>query len=147
MPPMTPDDWAWLKKQIEVQMVRNPNSTLQQMKDWIRSDPSRDWNNLKKQAFNNFLRRNMDKFRETGSFKRSTNPGSGGAREISLAKAVKIKRLGLNKVATGTRKIGAIVKCCGKTVAKYLRKAGAKRPYHRRKVQKMTQDHMDKHVR
>ena len=53
----------------------------------------------------------------------------------------------MNKLFTGTRPIGARVGCDKKTVAKYLRKAGAKKAYHRRKVQKMTQDHMDKRVR
>ena len=70
-----------------------------------------------------------------------------GRNELSLAKAKKIMRLGMNKLFTGTRPIGAKVGCDKKTVAKYLRKAGAKKAYHRRKVQKMTQDHMDKRVR
>ena len=127
-------------------MKRKPNSTLSEMKAWIRSDPSNNWNNLKKQCFNNFLRRNMDKFRETGSLKRRFNPAQ-GRQEISLSKVRKIKRLGLNKINTGTRKIAARVQCDPKTVAKYLRKAGAKRPYHRRKVQLLTQNHMEKRVR
>ena len=58
-------------------MKQRPNGTLKEMKAWIRSDPSHNWNNLKKQCFNNFLRRQMDKFRETGSLKRRVNPAQG----------------------------------------------------------------------
>ena len=125
-------------------MRRQPNITLREMKIWIHGDNSYNWNDVKEQCFNNFLRRAMDKFRDTGSLKRKKGSGRN---ELSLAKAKKIKRLGMNKLFTGTRPIGARVCCDKKTVAKYLRKAGAKKAYHRRKVQKMTQDHMDKRVR
>ena len=70
-----------------------------------------------------------------------------GRQGISINKARKIKRLGLNKINTGTRKIAVRVGCHPKTVAKYLRKAGAKRPYHRRRVQKLSQNHMENRVR
>ena len=86
----------------------------------------------------------MDKFRETGSMKIREGRGRNG---ISLTKARKIKRLGMDKLFTGTRPIGLRVRCDPRTVAKYLRKSGAKKAYHRRKVQKLTQDHMDKRVR
>ena len=114
------------------------------MKTWIRADPSYNWDQVKKQCFNNFLKRSMDKFRETGSMKR--RPG-GGPNGISINKARKIKRLGLNKMYTGTRPIGRRVGCDQRTVAKYLRKSGAKKAYHRRKVQKLGQNHMEKRVR
>ena len=144
---MTPEMRQWLTKQIEVMMIRNPNITLLEMKTWIRDDPSQNWDHVKKQCFNNFIKRAMDKFQEQGNFKRRTNPGSGGHNGISLAKARKIKRLGLNKLHTGMRRIGLRVVCSPRTVATYLRKSGAKRAYHRRKVQKMTQDHMEKRKR
>ena len=86
----------------------------------------------------------MDKFRETGSMKIKEGRGRNG---ISLTKARKIKRLGMDKLFTGTRPIGMKVGCSRTTVANYLRKAGAKKAYHRRKVQKMSQDHMDNRVR
>ena len=144
---MTPEMRDWLNKQIEVMMRRNPNITLIEMKTWIRDDPTHNWDHVKKQCFNNYIKRSMEKFRELGSFKRRTNPGSGGHNGISLAKARKIKRLGMNKLHTGTRRIGMRVGADQRTVATYLRKSGAKRAYHRRKVQKMTQDHMDKRKR
>ena len=125
-------------------MRRQPNVSLQEMKTWIRGDPSYNWDLVKKQCFNNFLRRAMDKFRETGSMKRRAGSGRDG---IPLSKARKIKRLGLNKLYTGTRPIGARVGCDPRTVAKYLRKSGAKRAYHRRKVQNLSQQHMEKRVR
>jgi len=53
----------------------------------------------------------------------------------------------MNKLFPGTRTIGAKVGSDKKTHAKYLRKARAKKAYNRRKVQKMTQDHMDKRFR
>ena len=141
---MTPEQRKWLLLQIEGLIRRQPNASLQEMKTWIRADPTYDWNLVKKQTFNNFLRRAMDKYRETGSMKR--RPG-GGRDEIPISKVRKIKRLGMNKPYTGTRPIGLRVRCDPRTVAKYLRKSGAKKAYHRRKVQKLTQDHMDKRVR
>ena len=137
---MTPEQRKWLLLQIEVLIRRQPNVSLQEMKTWIRADPTYDWNLVKKQTFNNFLRRAMDKYRETGSMKR--RPG-GGRDEIPISKVRKIKRLGMNKLYTGTRPIGLRVRCDPRTVAKYLRKSGAKKAYHRRKVQKLTQDHME----
>ena len=53
----------------------------------------------------------------------------------------------MNKLFPGTRTIGAKVGSDKKTVAKYLRKARAKKAYNRRKVQNMTQDHTDKRFR
>ena len=53
----------------------------------------------------------------------------------------------MNKLFPGIRTIGAKVDCDKKTVAKYLRKARAKKAYNRCKVQKMTLDHMDKRFR
>ena len=86
----------------------------------------------------------MDKFRETGSMKIKEGCGLNG---LSLTKARNIKRLGMEKLFTGTRPIAMKVGCSKTTVAAYLRKAGAKKAYHRQKVHKMTQDHMDKRVR
>ena len=100
---MTPEQRKWLLLQIEVLIRRQPNASLQEMKTWIRADPTYDWNLVKKQTFNNFLRRAMDKYRETGSMKR--RPG-GGRDEIPISKVRKIKRLGMNKLYTGTRPIG-----------------------------------------
>ena len=85
---MTPDQRKWLLLQIEVLMRRQPNVSLQEMKTWIRADPSYNWDQVKKQCFNNFLKRSMDKFRETGSMKR--RPG-GGPNGISINKARKMR--------------------------------------------------------
>ena len=83
----------------------------------------------------------MDKFRETGSMKIKEGRGRNG---LSLTKAKKIKRLGMEKLFTGTRPIAMKVGCSKTTVATYLRKAGAKKLTT---DEKMTQDHMDKRVR
>ena len=53
----------------------------------------------------------------------------------------------MNKLFTGTRPLGEKVGTDKKTVAKYLRKARAKKAYNRRKVQNMSQDHTDKRFR
>ena len=59
------------------------------MKPEIRhGDYSYNWNDVKKQCSNNFLRRAMDKFRDTGSLKRKEGSGRN---ELSLAKAKKNK--------------------------------------------------------
>ena len=66
----------------------------------------------------------MDKFRETGSMKIKEGRGRNG---LILTKAKKIKRLGMEKLFTGTRPIAMKVGCSKTTVA------GAKKAYHRRK--------------
>ena len=47
-------------------------------------DNSYNWNDVKKQCLNNFLRRAMGKFRDTGSLKRKEGYGRN---ELSLVKA------------------------------------------------------------
>ena len=70
-------------------MKRKPNVTLREMKIWIHDDASHNWIHVKRACLNNFLKRTMDKFRETGSMKIREGRGRNG---ISLTKARKIKR-------------------------------------------------------
>ena len=82
-------------------------------------------------------------FDEFGTLERQT--GSGGSNKISKAKVKMINWLALNKHRRGVRKVGAMVGTSFKTVHRVLKKAGA-RPYHKRKVQAMTEDHKARRV-
>ena len=69
-------------------MRRKPQVTLREMKVWIHVDASYNWNDVKRACLNNFLKRTMDKFRETGSMKIKEGRGRNG---LSLTKAKKIE--------------------------------------------------------
>ena len=140
---MTPEQKKWLKLQIEVKMRREPETTLLQLKHWIKKDTEVDWESVKKTTFHMFVKENRDKWLETGSLKRKE--GTGGSNQISLAKKVKIKRLGVKKLNAGNRVVAAKVGVSHTTVRNVLKETGHK-SYHRRKVQAMTPEQMAKRV-
>ena len=68
---MKPEMRQWLSKQIDRSYEEE-------------ADNSYNWNDVKNQCLNNFLRRATDKVRDTGSLKRKEGYGRN---ELSLAKA------------------------------------------------------------
>ena len=73
---------------------RKPNVTLQEMKVWIHGDNSYNWTDVEKQCLNNFLGKALKR----KDFFWTKWP-------LVLAKVRKLKRLGMNKLYTGTRPI------------------------------------------
>ena len=140
---MSPEMRAWLKKQVEVKMKREPNSTVMTMKEWLREDTSVDWTEVGKQTFHQAVTRAMEKVRTTGSTKR--RPGAGG-KEISLAQRRNIRRLSMNQLSRSTRKVASHVGVSRETVRKYLKNSGAK-AYHRVRVQSLKPHHKADRVR
>ena len=94
---MTPEQRAWLREQIIVVMRRDPNTTLKQMKAYVREDPTVDWATVNNKTFHNYLDRNMAKYRDKGSLKRK--PGTGGNGQISLTSPPLSQLLNVAKVA------------------------------------------------
>ena len=141
---MTPEQRAWLREQIIVVMRRDPNTTLKQMKAYVREDPTVDWATVNNKTFHNYLDRNMAKYRDKGSLKRK--PGTGGNGQISLRKVQQLGRLTLNKRNMGAKKASKVLGIGETTVRRYLKKRGAK-PYHRVRVQKLTPEHKAARVR
>ena len=140
---MNADQKKWLKFQIECKMRRHSETTLLQLKHWIKEDGSQDWNTVNSKTFHNFVCRNRKKFQDTGSMKRKE--GTGGHNQISLAKKVKIKRLAANKLYAGTRPVAAKVGVSAETVRNELKRSGHK-AYHKRKVQAMTPEQEGRRV-
>ena len=139
---MTPEQRAFLKLQIEVKLRREPETTMLQMKKWIKEDTSQDRNSVDIRTFHKFVKQNMDKWRETGSMKR--REGSGRP-EMSLGKKIKIKRLAAKKQHAGLRVVAPKVGVSHETVRRVLKETGHK-AYHKRKVQAMTPEQEGRRV-
>ena len=140
--PMTKEQRQWLKMQIEVKMGRQPETTLLQLKKWIKEDTKVDWNTVKPTTFHDFVKDNRNKLLETGSLKR--REGSGRP-DMTLAKKIKIKRLAVKKHHAGLRVVAPQVGVSHETVRKVLKDTGHK-AYQMRKVQAMTPEHMQQRV-
>ena len=133
----------YLQNHIKVKLEREPDLTLEDMKLWLLDDKIFDLSQIKTTTFHMFVKRSMDKFRNTGSMARKK--GSGGSNSISRQAATRIKRLALNRKRRSTRKVAAMVGVSQSTVKNYLKKCGA-RAYHRRKVQAMSEEQKVKRV-
>ena len=97
----------YLQNHIKVKLEREPDLTLEDMKLWLLDDKIFDLSQIKTTTFHMFVKRSMDKFRNTGSMARKK--GSGGSNSISRQAATRIKRLALNRKRRSTRKVAAMV--------------------------------------
>ena len=114
----------YLKRHIQVKLVRSPNTKLGQMRHWIlgAKDSKFNFEEVKKDTLKTFIRRNVKQMKETGSLDRQK--GSGGQNALSRRDVSRIKRLSLNKKRRSTRKVAAIVGVSFKTVQNVLQREG-----------------------
>ena len=135
----------YIRRHILVQMEKYPDINVKDMKKWLLAgEQPWDLREVNAYTLRAFIRRNMEKFEDTGSLDRKT--GSGRPRSARTAENVrKIKCLSLNKLRRGNQTVAAMVGTSRQTVQRTLKGVGA-RFYHRRKVQSMTPEHERRRV-
>ena len=133
-----------LQSHIRVKLERESQTKPGEMNEWLLAgDQTFDLSQVNSKTLYKFIQRNMERFMESGSLERSK--GSGGSNKTLRQTINRIKRLAMNKNRRGNRRVAAMSGVTHTTVQTILKKAGA-RPFHKRKVQAMTQVHKEKRV-
>ena len=101
---MNPDLQKSLRKHIEFFLENNPGSSIKDTKQWLRKGVhAQTILTLKKQAFNNFVKRNIKKF---DTYSQCTEHAGGcGRPKIKDALEKKAEELGEKIKGASTRKI------------------------------------------
>jgi hypothetical protein len=133
-----------LKKEIEVYLLKNPAADAKQVKSFIMlGDNPIDISNVKQNTIMYFIRYNIEKFNQSGNLLhrrgngRKMTPNVIKSRIVSLAK---------NKGTPGIRGVGLKTGVSFKTVSNVLKEAKLK-PYHKYRVQNISDSHQAKRVR
>ena len=132
----------YLLAHMQLKLEREPNMKPSGMKSWLLAGEQKfDLTQVKPKILFKFIQRSKDKFLQTSSVVKIRK----GSNKILKQTAMKIKRLALKKQRRSTRKEGAMMGVSAMTVSNTLKKFGA-RPYHKRKVQGMSDDHKQRRV-
>ncbi len=135
---------TYLKHHVHVKLEKEPEIPTSEMIKWMKTNQQKfDLTHIKAIILFQFTNRNMRKFREQATLDRKK--GSGGSNKTPGKTVGRIKKLIINKKGWGSRCVAAKVGVSHMTVCRILKTAGA-HPYHRMKVQMMTDQHKEKRV-
>ena len=141
---MHPDVKIKLKKEIEVFLEKNPESNVSDLRRFLKLGSTGDLiAQFKKSSFSMFLKRNYEKFKETGSC--SQHKCGNGRKKTAARTRARIKALVVNKKKRSLRGVAGLTGVSKSTVSNILHEDGCK-AYKKYRTQKMTDVHKVRRV-
>ena len=138
-----------IAKQMDVFMLKFPNASLQQIRDFLFSGQSgdEDLNTVGKNTLFRFIQRMKKKFIQTGSCL-VRRPGSGRPAAVVGDKklANQVSRKFLNKETPGQRSVAEMFNISRTSVMNILKTKNIK-PYHKVREQALKPEHKEKRVK
>ena len=137
---------AYLKKHIESFMDKFPNSTTQEVYEWIESGELKyDFSQINKKTFRNFISYQRQKYSKYGQVQKHIG-GNGRPVKITPRVKARAKKLMMNKTHRSLRSVAATIGIHHTSVRNIMKSCNAK-AYHKCKEQKMTDKHKASRVK